>query len=427
MATVNAGIVIRRYPWVVSIGFANTNGAGLLATPVKAGGIGGTSTPGQPQQYAHGISNMSFDLDLFEPSTFSFHLPWMIPNPKHDDDPTQAPLIENPAFKYIRKGFTDVWAYRDGFGIFRGRLMDIDESFGENGGLSLKFIDYRGLLDAVSGVDPAFTYTNLEQTDLIWKVLQNSETNSPLGLSKGTWAATTVLLDGSVDLDVSAWDVIHQITTSDLGPDLSIDMDNKVNLYWPGRGTDRGVVLDIGGLINGGSISSSMSGYSNVVRQYAGSKLVDKKAVQIPPFLYTNDASIEQNGRWFTAVKNPTPSLTTEAMRDAYGRAIVRKVSNLEPQFTLPFAMGGWRGPQMMFLGDPVGVHVPYGLHRGDYKSRVIGLKINVDSNLNETVTTDVGDRKKDVTKELKAFAKKYKGDALQNAQQLFIANGGLV
>jgi hypothetical protein len=339
---------------------------------------------GGPQTELSTATGRSLTLRLLEPSSASFVL---------TGQGADAALVEEL--------ITDVWIWRDGTALLRGRVTSTVDDIDETKHLTTAaVVDYRGVLDRrILYTDR--TWTTTEQSQIVWDLLADTQAQpgGDLGLTQGAWPATGVARPSvTFKAGDSVWDSIKKLSQMDNGFDFEIDAGLAANLYWPARGVDNGIVLDYGGVVTGVHRAFDPAQYANAIRQ-SGADAVT------PATLSVADIASRPEGRW-DAQYGDTQLTTTDMVAKTATTNLARAAAPM-PAYSLTLRSGAWGGPGHVWLGDYVLVVVKSGRLSDVVKARVYELDIRVDANDRESVTVVAGDVRLDPRTVLRGISKR--------------------
>ncbi len=291
----------------------------------------------------------------------------------------------------IRELVTDVWLFREGRPLYRGRVGPTGDDLSENRhGTVVSSADYRAVLGRrllLEG-DP-LVYTQVDQAQLAWNLINITQgrNGGNLGIVRGAGQTTGVLRDRTwepgetvlhyMDLLANVSDGFeYDLTPSGTSTALSFDV------FYPLRGTDRQVVLDFPGAITKGSRQVDPGQYANSVRVSGDETITPARATAA-------DVATLDEGRWEAQVGDTTileaATLTARAQAEL---AIARAVT---PSWTVTLRPNFWGGPDHIWLGDPVTLAVRSGRLNALTSLRVQELGIALDDNDEATITLTLG------------------------------------
>lgn len=341
---------------------------------------------GGPQADLGAATSRSLKLRLLEPSGASVSV---------DGYSAEAQLLEELV--------TDLWVYRDGQGLFRGRMQPTTrDSLNDKGEYSVatEWRDYRQVLERrIAYADR--TWANVEQSTIVWNAITDAQAlpGGDLGLTQGTWPATGVIRPSVIiKAGDTVWSFIKTAGQMASGFEFDIDVNLAAHLYYLRRGAASGATLDYGGVVIDFDRTFDTNSYANAVRQ-SGADGVTPAAQAVP------DIASAREGRWDAQYGDT--QLTTADMVTQTAAANLARASQPLPVYGLTLAKGAWGGPGHVWLGDYVTVVVRAGRLTERAVARVYELDIDIDSSNEETVTVVAGDVRMDAESVLRGIAKR--------------------
>ncbi len=327
-------------------------------------------------------------------------------------DPSEAQISLNgygSDAQLIDELITDLWVYRDGVSLFRGRVYGptSDHLSAATYTYDVKAFDYRQLLwRRLLYADR--TWANTEQTVIAWNLIQDTQNQlggdmgirssliNPLSVgwpSTGVNRPSVIFTAGS-----TVWDSLRKLNQMANGFDLDIDQNRVANLYYPQRGADNGVVLDYGGVLTAVERTFEPATFANAIRQ-SGASGVTTVTTTVP------NIAITPEGRWDAQYGDI--DLTTADMVAQTSATNIALASTALPTYQLHMARGAWGGPSHFWLGDYVLVVIQTGRLNEVVKGRVFQMDISVGSSDTEDVIVTVGNLHHDIESVLKGLAKR--------------------
>jgi hypothetical protein len=308
-------------------------------------------------------------------------------------DPHEAGFdidANTPAGMYVQELSTDLHCIRDGQILYRGRVGptadDGDEKSADT--VNVKTSDYRELLKRrrlYSG--DIITFTQNGQDNIAWVLVNNTQVRAggDLGISKGVGFGgdNQWYRDRTYILGDSIGEKIQELSEVDQGFEWSIDPVDAsslhMNLYHPRRGTNKGVVLEYGGLIRAYHRETNPGDYANQIRVTGDTSVLTAAGVT----RVAADIATRPEGIWDGIYGNDIQ--TSAALNDRADWQLAN--SQLIPvSYSLTFKPGGWDGPDHVWLGDTVEVVIKSGRLNVDAFYRVHEIAITLDDNGNESV-----------------------------------------
>lgn len=250
-------------------------------------------------------------------------------------------------------------------------------------------LDYRAVLERrILYSTDTLTYAGVDQADLAWQLLQQTQGNpgGALGISKGfADGSSGITRDRTYEAGDSIGQRIQELSEVLDGFDWDIEPESAssllLNVWYPERGSDRGVVLILGGLAASVQREVNTSAYANAIRHTGDSILapVEQDAAGLA------DPGAFPQGRWDLALGDD--GLTTQAALDERAAWQLAQSQVVRPTYTVRLKAGGWQGPDHIWLGDTVRLIIPSGRLAVDTTARVHEVEIAMDGNNSETVT----------------------------------------
>jgi hypothetical protein len=343
---------------------------------------------GTPDRELADIANRKISCKLVEPSEASFSVP---------GDSINALQVEEL--------IDDLWVYRNGAKMFRGRVMSSADSVDSTAyDVSFTTRGYTALLDRriIIATDPSIpvpygTYwtttpppviqyaVGVALEDVVWGLIVHAQSQKgmDLGITKGVWPTTGLKVPGPDPYEFAdgdkIWPHIQTIAASSPGFDFWIDSDNKANIAYPQRGSNQGTTLDYGGSVVRVNRTFESSSYANYMRQSGATDLVD------PANFSDFELATLPEGGWAEVVGDT--SLLTDAQVDRAGRGNFQRLNQLAPSYTVTLAAGAWRGPSSLWVGDTARVVIRRGRLAVNELMRVLEINCDIDQNGVETVS----------------------------------------
>lgn len=266
---------------------------------------------------------------------------------------------------------------------------------------SFSSLDYRELLRRrrLYAADTAVTagYSAIDQGTIAWNLIQTTQGHpgGNLGISRGVGAVTgTPQTRGYI-----AGDTIGD-KISELGQvlngfewDITPVSDSALNLdLWiiGGRGANRGVVIEYGGLAEKIRREFQTSNYANAIR-VTGDNTGNGGVAPTPQERSVSDIATRPEGLWDLSVTAPT--VFTLAALSSFADYKIQDISTLIPAYSITLRRGAWRGPQHIWLGDTILVDILSGRINETgktYRVQEMAFVINEDGG-GETVDLTIG------------------------------------
>ena len=252
-------------------------------------------------------------------------------------------------------------------------------------------LDYRALLNRrrlFSG--DTLTWTGVDQAEIAYQLIEQTQARlgGDLGISKG-WSGTTptgMPRDRTYELGDSIGERIQELSEVINGFDWDITPVSasalELDVWYPQRGANRGVVLELGGLIAAARREVPVADYANAIRMTGEESLLaqEREAPDLGSF---------PEGRW-DAVFGET-GLTTQAALDERADWQIDQSQVVRPSYSLTLRQGAWDGPDHMWLGDTVQVVIMSGSRRVNTLLRIFEMAFTIGDDGQETVELTVG------------------------------------
>jgi len=253
-------------------------------------------------------------------------------------------------------------------------------------------LDYRAVLNRRRLYEgDTLTYTGVDQGEIAWRLIQATQarTGGDLGISRA-WSGNTptgVTRDVEYAAGDSIGERIQELSEAVDGFDWAITPVSasalQLQVWYPQRGVDRGVVLVAGGnLVARARREFNASDYANAIR-YSGADGLT------PQELEAEDLAARPEGRWDAVYGDTT--LTTQDMLNQRAAWQMEWAQVVRPTWTVTLRRGAWDGPDHIWLGDPVRLVVYSGRLKTDQVLRVYEVEIDLDGDGGETVTLSLG------------------------------------
>jgi hypothetical protein len=249
----------------------------------------------------------------------------------------------------------DLWIYRDGDLVFRGRIIGAEDFIDSTGHLTeFLAVDYRAMLTVAAKIEPTVpTFSAVDQSQIVWQLIQAWQ-----ALDGGDWGITEGLGSTSGTTrdedDITAFspigEVIERLLRRDGGGEWEISPTLELNRWWPTRGTVTGTVLDLNGVLS--SVGRSLPEFGNA----AGA---NGDTTTSPVVSEDSDVATDERGRWTVAQSFPAlSSQTTVAAKAAW---LLDQAFTVEAAVTATFSPRRWDGPAHVWIGDTIELRVASG------------------------------------------------------------------
>lgn len=266
--------------------------------------------------------------------------------------------------------------------------------------VSVACLDYRAVLERrklYSG--DTLTYTGVDQAEIAWRLVQATQGKpaGALGITKG-WVGTAPTgepRDRTYEAGDSIGQRIQELSEVINGFDWDVTPVSasglRLDVWSPERGSDRGVVLILGGLAAGVRREVTPSDYANALR-YTGATGDEETPGPSPVELEAGNLGETgqwPQGRWDSVFGDD--GLTNQAALDDRAEWQLSQSQVVRPVYTVTLARGGWQGPDHIWLGDTVRLVIQSGRLAVDVSLRVHEVEIDLDGDGGEQVTVTLG------------------------------------
>lgn len=307
----------------------------------------------------------------------------------------------DPAAEQIRELATDVHAFRRPAAgqprerMFRGRIANVGDNISETAHtVSVPALDYRAVLERrhlMSGSTVA--WANTDQAAIAYGLISQVQRHpgGDYGIRPRIGATTGVRRDRTYDLGDSVGTRLKELSEVTDGFDYEIatvdDTALALDIYYPQRGTDRGVVIEVGGAARTVQRDVDSKEYANHIRltgqQPEGGGDEPPPVERVAP----NPAAAPE-GRWDAVYGE---SITTLANLNERADWRIGQSQVVTPSYTVALRPGWWRGPNHVWLGDPVRLVIYRGRLRVDTVLRVHEVAVTIPDNADEQVSLTLG------------------------------------
>lgn len=275
----------------------------------------------------------------------------------------------------------DLWIYRNGELLFRGRIVGAEDALDEDAHrVQFLAVDYRGMLSLAAKVEPPVpTFSAVDQAQIVWQLIEDRQ-----ALSGGDWGivegvgSTSGTNRDETDITPGApvGDVIDRLLRRDGGGEWEISPTLELNRWWPTRGSDNGVVLDYGGVIS--RVGKSLAEFGNAA-------VASGDSATTPASASTADVGTDQRGRW--TVSQGFSTVSVQATVTAKAQWLADQASTVESEWAATFRPDGWAGKSHVWIGDTVELRVSSGRLSVADPHRVAELQVVCGDDGTETVT----------------------------------------
>lgn len=327
-------------------------------------------------------------------------------------------LGTDPAAAFVTELQTDIQVLLNGTILFCGRVgACADQLDATQHRFQPVALDYRELLRRRSfayGGGP--NWSNKDVADIVWGILKNGPAGDSegvpgiqaypggdLGIARGLGAGGLGVAQSiNYGKTQMAGDVITQLAQmSPGGFDWDISpygrADLRVDLWYPSRGADRGVVLEYGGgLVSSIQRTTDPSAFADSVlitgQATGGSQLLETPSpgsAAIGGFaLDAGDIGTRPEGRWDQVTGT---QISTQSALDASAAFTLASAEVVTPSYVVQLYPGTWQGTSHIWLGDYVMVRIQSGRLTVNDRLRVAEMDFAIDPNGVETLTVTLG------------------------------------
>lgn len=276
--------------------------------------------------------------------------------------------------------------------LMRGRVGDTGDDLNEaQHTVQFAVLDYRAVLGRRRlYTSSTKTWAATDQAEIAWQLIQQTQTRSggDLGISKGSGNPTGIARDRTYEVGDSIGERIQELSEVIDGFDWDITPTSAsalaLDIWHPQRGTDRGVVLEYGGLVARVRREVNTSEYGNALR-YTGKTDPPLTAQE----LEAADIATAAQGRWDLVFGDD--GLTTQAALNDRAAWQLSQSQVIRPAYTLTLRQGAWDGPDHIWLGDTVRIVIRSGRLGVDTTARVYEIGIGLGDDGSEAVEVTVG------------------------------------
>lgn len=286
---------------------------------------------------------------------------------------------------------TDLWVWRQGTLIFRGRCVALDETIEANGiaTINSQWADYRALLDRrFTGPEMRFP-TGTGNTAIPWALINEVQSypGGNMGITLGSVASATYALPAPVIYPAgqSVGEAITSLSAVASGFEWAVGPD-RVFRVWTTRGAHNGVILALGENVQG-PMRRAWSSQDFATHVFAQGGQGTSPQTYTDPGIATNPA-----GRWDARIGHTEVLDNTTLLAMAQGAVSTGPAARMIPALLL--AHEWWQGPSHVQVGDVVTIAAPLGftlpgLPMGSARVWEIGVSVDPSTGL-ETVQVAV-------------------------------------
>lgn len=310
--------------------------------------------------------NRSLDLKLSEPSTASFVI---------DGKSEQAAEILELA--------SEISVFRDRELLFRGFVGATSDTITENRhDVTVTVVDYRGRLDRLI-LDNDVTYTAELDRDIGWDLISDAQakTGGDVGITRGPAMSATTSRTITFTGGITVREALDRLASLAPGFDWDITPTRQFVMF-DERGSDKGVILDYGGLVSSVNVNFDPSTYANAVR-------VSGDDTTTAQFAAAVDIGGRPEGRYETQLG--LSDITTDATLASRATRLLAERQAIKSSFQVTLRDGDadlvrWGGLSDIGLGDTCRMVVRSGRLDINRLVRVFEIRVAVGDDNNETV-----------------------------------------
>ena len=273
---------------------------------------------------------------------------------------------------------TDLWVWRDGVLMFRGRIgPENDQIDGDRHLSQFTAIDYRGMLQYRTVGTSPFTRTATAQATIAWDLVQVAQ-----GSPSGSWGITPGVAPAGTNRDreyppgKQILEAIEQLANVSGGFEWEVNAELVFNIWSPTRGADNGVILDRGGLISTVDRNLSPADFANQVIALGSDSTT-------PQQRSTAGIASDARGRW--EVVQSFSTIERQATLDLRADWLLDEASRLKSPMVATFAPRRWTGRDHLWIGDTARLQVNSG-RLGAFDVRAAEIQVSCGDNGTETV-----------------------------------------
>jgi hypothetical protein len=240
-------------------------------------------------------------------------------------------------------------------------------------------------------------FDQVDQAEIAWQLIQDTQARvaGDLGISPA-WTGPTPtgeLRDRQYELGDSIGDKIQQLSEVidgfnwDILPISASGL--QLQVWHPERGANRGVVLELGGLITGFTRQVTPSDYANSIRQ-TGADTLDAQERE------ADDLATQPAGR-VDGIYADT-GLTTQAAVNDRAHWQMKESQFVQPTWgSVELAADSWEGPDHIWVGDLVRLIVYSGRLQVDTTLRVFEMIFDIADDGSVSIQLTLGGRAPDL------------------------------
>ncbi len=272
---------------------------------------------------------------------------------------------------------TDVWVYRDGGLLYRGRVVAApDDLDGTEHSRDIEVTDYRGLLSRRYAMS-ALSFADQDQGLIAWQLIQHSQgqPGGHLGITYGTVPAGTPR-DRTYAVGDNLGDRLAELGRVEAGFDWWIDANRALCLGAP-RGVDTNVVLDYGGTVAAVSREPDVGAFANAVLVTAAQEVA-------PAIRLGGGVLSDTRGRWEDTFS--FPSIIQQSTVNAKANYLLAEGQKPPVVYSMKLRPDAWPTTVNLGLGDTALVRLDSGHLSEQVRVRVIEVSVAIGDSGDEEV-----------------------------------------
>lgn len=286
--------------------------------------------------------------------------------------------------------------------LARGRVGNTgDQLDADAHRVAVTCLDYRAVLQRrILYGTSTLTWTATDQSLIAWNLISQTQarTGGHLGISRGIGQTTGVTRDRTYEAGDSIGQRVQELSEVIDGFDWDITSSSSsglhLNIWFPERGEDRGVVLEYGGLAASIRRDVNVSDYANALRYTGQAELEGGGPGPTAQELESADLASRPEGRWDIALGNDSIALQATLNERALWQLGQSEV--IQPTYSVTLRQGAWEGPDHIWLGDSVLLVIYSGRLAINSILRVFEIQIALEDDGTEKVEVTLGGPKPD-------------------------------
>jgi hypothetical protein len=289
----------------------------------------------------------------------------------------------HPEAAALEETITDLWVYRNGVKIFRGRIIGGTDTLNGDGGaeVNVAAVDYQGLLSRRILLRDR-TYVQTPQADIVWDLVREAQERplapnpaNTLYITRGVAPAGRER-DRTYEAGASIGELIDNLSEVLDGFEWNVNPDRQINVGYPRLGSRKHFALDFGGFLNSLTRGIDSGTQANGVWQSGGEGTTP---------VYVEAPGVAQGGLW--QASSSDPDVTEQATVQAKGEGVLAERRFLRPTFKATVSPERW-DPTLIGLGDTADLVVSFGrLHYPDLPVRIVEINVSMTNDGAENVS----------------------------------------